>query len=558
MLRPLWCLPKDTHHKVATAKVKAKVKVKVVMVRVKAVNLVNLVNRVNRVSQLNRVNQVKAVNLVNLPPAVPALLGEVKGSRRVVQRTTTCTSIRSRFPQSPNPNSMFEPSKSFDTISLTWDSTEKTSDGRTINYYSNTIEAFTQQVYPNLGSAHLTGYNGTAPGPTYYVEKGTETIIRYLNKGEQTSSVHLHGSYTHSAWDGWAADEIQPGQYKDYYYPNTETARSIWYHDHAENHTAADAYYGQAGMYIIYDPAEDSLKLPTGKYDVPLAISDKAYQSNGDLASPNGNTENFFGDIIHVNEQPWPYLSVEPRKYRLRFYDMSLSRPYTLYFADSDGNWIDFQVIASDSGLFGGPVTTNDLTIAMGERYEVVVDFCNHANKNITLGNDNQQQQINEFDNTDKVMKFVVGGSVSDNTNNGNVPSTLNGNIQWPAQRTTVDHTFNFQQGGANEWTINGVDFMDANNRILARPPQGTVELWEVHHTGGPAVHPVHVHLVNLQVVSRTGGSRGLLPYESAGLKDVVLLEPGETVQLLAYYGPWNGVYMVSPINILPHILHSH
>jgi len=543
---------------VATAKVKAKVKVKVVMVRVKAVNLVNLVNRVNRVSQLNRVNQVKAVNLVNLPPAVPALLGEVKGSRRVVQRTTTCTSIRSRFPQSPNPNSMFEPSKSFDTISLTWDSTEKTSDGRTINYYSNTIEAFTQQVYPNLGSAHLTGYNGTAPGPTYYVEKGTETIIRYLNKGEQTSSVHLHGSYTHSAWDGWAADEIQPGQYKDYYYPNTETARSIWYHDHAENHTAADAYYGQAGMYIIYDPAEDSLKLPTGKYDVPLAISDKAYQSNGDLASPNGNTENFFGDIIHVNEQPWPYLSVEPRKYRLRFYDMSLSRPYTLYFADSDGNWIDFQVIASDSGLFGGPVTTNDLTIAMGERYEVVVDFCNHANKNITLGNDNQQQQINEFDNTDKVMKFVVGGSVSDNTNNGNVPSTLNGNIQWPAQRTTVDHTFNFQQGGANEWTINGVDFMDANNRILARPPQGTVELWEVHHTGGPAVHPVHVHLVNLQVVSRTGGSRGLLPYESAGLKDVVLLEPGETVQLLAYYGPWNGVYMVSPINILPHILHSH
>jgi len=558
LLRPLWCLPKDTHHKVATAKVKAKVKVKVVMVRVKAVNLVNLVNRVNRVSQLNRVNQVKAVNLVNLPPAVPALLGEVKGSRRVVQRTTTCTSIRSRFPQSPNPNSMFEPSKSFDTISLTWDSTEKTSDGRTINYYSNTIEAFTQQVYPNLGSAHLTGYNGTAPGPTYYVEKGTETIIRYLNKGEQTSSVHLHGSYTHSAWDGWAADEIQPGQYKDYYYPNTETARSIWYHDHAENHTAADAYYGQAGMYIIYDPAEDSLKLPTGKYDVPLAISDKAYQSNGDLASPNGNTENFFGDIIHVNEQPWPYLSVEPRKYRLRFYDMSLSRPYTLYFADSDGNWIDFQVIASDSGLFGGPVTTNDLTIAMGERYEVVVDFCNHANKNITLGNDNQQQQINEFDNTDKVMKFVVGGSVSDNTNNGNVPSTLNGNIQWPAQRTTVDHTFNFQQGGANEWTINGVDFMDANNRILARPPQGTVELWEVHHTGGPAVHPVHVHLVNLQVVSRTGGSRGLLPYESAGLKDVVLLEPGETVQLLAYYGPWNGVYMVSPINILPHILHSH
>ena len=89
------------------------------------------------------------------------------------------------------------------------------------------------------------------------------------------------------------------------------------------------------------------------------------------------------------------------------------------------------------------------------------------------------------------------------------------------------------------------------NNRVLARPPQGTVERWEVRHTGGPAIHPVHIHLVNLQVVSRTGGRRGLLPYETAGLKDVVLLEPGETVQLLAYYGPWDGVYMFHCHNLI-------
>nr|POE77559.1 bilirubin oxidase [Quercus suber] len=519
----------------------------------------------------------------------------------------------------------------------------ETKDGRTINYYSSTIQPFTSQVYPNLGPAHLVGYNGTSPGPTYIVERNTETIIRYLNNGEETAAVHLHGSYTHAAWDGWAADEIPVGSYKDYYYPNQESARAIWYHDHAEGHTAADAYYGQAGIYIIHDPAEDSLGLPKGKYDVPLAIADKSYQSNGDLVSPNGSPMNFFGDTIHVNDQPWPYLAVEPRKYRFRLYDMSLSRPYDLYFADKNGNWIEFQVIASDSGLFGGPVTSKDVTISMGERYEVVIDFAAYAGQNITLGNnmqqqqineydntdkvmrfvvgnkvtDNtnngavpsvlngniqwpaaliasdsglfggpvtskdvtismgeryevvidfaayagqnitlgnnmQQQQINEYDNTDKVMRFVVGNKVTDNTNNGAVPSVLNGNIQWPAARTTVDHSFNFQMGGESMWTINGVDFNDANNRVLARPPQGTVELWELHHTGGPAVHPVHVHLVNMQVVSRTGGSRGLLPYETAGLKDVVLLEPGETVRVLASYGPWNGVYMCKYLHTLP------
>ncbi|KAK0842126.1 hypothetical protein LTS02_016602 [Friedmanniomyces endolithicus] len=423
--------------------------------------------------------------------------------------------------------------------------------GRTVQFYTCAIESFTKQIYPNLGPAHMTGYNGTSPGPTYVIPRGTESIIRYLNNGEVSAAVHLHGSYTYSVWDGWASDEMAVGQWKDYYYPNSETARSIWYHDHADGHTASDAYYGQAGVYLITDSAEDALGLPAGAYDVPLALTDHSYQANGDLASPNGNPINFFGDVLSVNGQPWPYMSVEPRKYRFRVFDMSLSRAYDLFFADPSGNWITFQVIASDSGLFGSPVTSNDLVIAMGERYEVVIDFSMYAGKNITLGNNMQQAQIQELANTNKVMQFNVGSTVSDNSNNGAVPSTLNGNIQWPAQRTTVDHTFNFQMGGESTWTINGVDFSDVNNRILARPTQGSVQLWELHHTGGPAVHPVHVHLVNMQVVSRTGGSRGVLPYEAAGLKDVVLLEPGETVRVLAFFGPANGVYMFHCHNLV-------
>jgi hypothetical protein len=39
-------------------------------------------------------------------------------------------------------------------------------------------------------------------------------------------------------FDGWAEDEIEPGQYKDYYYPNGQSARTLWYHDHAIDHTA--------------------------------------------------------------------------------------------------------------------------------------------------------------------------------------------------------------------------------------------------------------------------------------------------------------------------------
>lgn len=33
-----------------------------------------------------------------------------------------------------------------------------------------------------------------------------------------------------TAFDGWAEDVIQPGEFKDYYYPNTQAARTLWYH----------------------------------------------------------------------------------------------------------------------------------------------------------------------------------------------------------------------------------------------------------------------------------------------------------------------------------------
>lgn len=230
-------------------------------------------------------------------------------------------------------------------------------------------------------------------------------------------------------------------------------------------------------------------------------ISDKMYTDSGDLVSITGEQNDFVGDIMEVNGQPWPYLQVEPRKYRLRFFNVATSRPMDLHVEQSNGDWLDFQVIASDSGLFGSPVPSNDVTICMGERYEIVVDFSNFANQNLTLKNAFALSGagLNDYTNMDLVMSFVVGDSVSDWSSN-DVPSTLNPNIQWPEDRDEVDHVFRFQLGGENHWTINGVDFNDVNNRVLARPPQGSTQRWRLVYAGGPGYHPVHVHLVDFKV----------------------------------------------------------
>ena len=102
-----------------------------------------------------------------------------------------------------------------------------------------------------------------------------------------------------------------------------------------------------------------------------------------------------------------------------------------------------------------------------------------------------------------------------------------------------------------DEWTINGVTFADVNSRILAKPPRGKVELWQLENSSGGWSHPVHIHLVDFQIVKRTDGKRPVLEYEKVALKDVVLLGVNEKVQVLAKYAPWDGVYMFHCHNLI-------
>jgi bilirubin oxidase len=105
--------------------------------------------------------------------------------------------------------------------------------GKNIQYYEVDIKPFTQSVYPSLRPANLVGYDGMSPGPTFMIPRGTESIVRFINNAAIPNSVHLHGSYSRAPFDGWAEDVTAPGEFKDYYYPNTQSARLLWYHDHA-------------------------------------------------------------------------------------------------------------------------------------------------------------------------------------------------------------------------------------------------------------------------------------------------------------------------------------
>ncbi|KAK1534811.1 bilirubin oxidase [Colletotrichum costaricense] len=422
--------------------------------------------------------------------------------------------------------------------------------GKKIRYYEVEVKEFTAQVYPNLKPANLVGYDGIAPGPTFLMERGEEAVVRFINHAKMASSVHLHGSPSRTPWDGWAEDVFNPGQYKDYYYPNNQNARTLWYHDHAIDHTAENAYFGQAGAYILHDSAEDSLGLPSGYgvYDIPLILSAKQYNSDGTLYSPANEQTSLYGDVIHVNGQPWPYLKVEPRKYRFRLLDAAISRTFFLYLEDLKANRVEFEVISSDAGLLTGPQKVKDLYISMAERYEIVIDFSKYKGENVTMRNTRGFAADVDYLHTDKVMRFVVSDeSVNDKSE---VPSSLRA-VPFPKDKTGVDQHFLFHRTGS-DWRINGVIFADVNNRVLAKPKRGTVEVWELENSSGGWSHPIHIHLVDFRVIKRVNGrSNTVFPYESQGLKDVVWVGPGETVTVEAHYAPWPGVYMFHCHNLI-------
>ena len=152
------------------------------------------------------------------------------------------------------------------------------------------------------------------------------------------TSVHLHGSASLPQYDGYANDVTYPGSWKDYRYPDVQDARALWYHDHGVRHTASNVWMGLAGTYRMHDALERSLRIPKGRYDVPLVFSDTMFDNRGQLLFDDDDHSGAFGDVILVNGRAWPLMKVERRKYRFRILNASVTRSYRLRL-DSGQPW---------------------------------------------------------------------------------------------------------------------------------------------------------------------------------------------------------------------------
>lgn len=434
----------------------------------------------------------------------------------------------------------------------------------TTDYYDMTMKQGQVQIIPGLPKTEVWGYEGITPGPTIVAKRGRNVVVRHRNEIwndlHEHTSVHLHGNASKPQYDGYANDTSEPGEFKDYRYPNTQDARTLWYHDHGVHVTALNAYMGCAAFYISHDDHEMSLPIPKGRYDVPLVLRDAIFGTDGQLVfddgSSRGGHDSLFGDVILVNGAPWPVMKVERRKYRFRILNAAISRGFNLALSSGE----PMTIIGHDGGLAPAPVEVGSYRHGMAERYEVVVDFSKYpVGQSVELRNRGLENTA-DFAMTDRVMRFDVVSEATDLSDN-EVPQVLSDSTHpyspMKLKESQAVRTRRFRLGrstvnGQSMWTINGRVWDP--NRVDANPGLNDVEIWEFENKSGGWFHPVHIHLVDFKILGRKDGDskpmRPPKPWER-GPKDVAYVAEGEIVRMIMKFGPHKGRYMIHCHNLV-------
>ncbi len=201
-----------------------------------------------------------------------------------------------------------------------------------------------------------------------------------------------------------------PKNEAEYYYPNHQSARFVWYHDHSMGITRLNAYAGIASAYIIRDNFERALVklfgLPEfvekGGRELPLVFQDKIFQNGNPPTNPAlpfpgsavgiGNlwypyeydlnrwpvdpaatqplpptsvVAEAFGDTMLVNGTAFPKSTVDPRRYRFRILNACQARVLNLQLYEDNGSGIpdftkpgpDFLVIGTEGGFLAKAVS---------------------------------------------------------------------------------------------------------------------------------------------------------------------------------------------------------
>jgi spore coat protein A, manganese oxidase len=389
---------------------------------------------------------------------------------------------------------------------------------QSVQFYRIQAQSIVSKVHRDLQPTKFWSFGHFMPGPTFETRSGEPLLVEWANglpkehflpvdhtihgaeadKPAVRTVVHLHGAKTRPESDGYPEDWIVPGKSSLYFYPNEQDAAMLWYHDHALGINRLNVYAGLFGTFLIRDGVEDALNLPSGKYEVPLALYDRLLTRDAQLLYPVSPDPlspwipELMGNAILVNGKLFPYLEVEPRRYRFRVLNASNARFYRLTLVDSaSANNVPFHQIGTDQGLLPAPVPLTSLEIAPGERADLIVDFSEHRGAQLVL-------KSAAF----IVMQFrVSSGKVIETSSLASALRPVPKIAETQSVQTrllTLDEYVN-KSGNPAMLLLNASHW---NMPVTEKPVLGSTEIWTLINPTNDS-HPIHLHLVRFQILDR-------------------------------------------------------
>jgi blue copper oxidase len=414
--------------------------------------------------------------------------------------------------------------------------------------------------------------NGQFPGPTLHLRRGETADITLTNRLSEPTILHWHGLDVPEAADGHPRLVIDPGGQYRYTFPVRDRAGLYWYHPHTHHRTAPQTYQGMAGLLVIEDPEESSLPLPDAAHELPLILQDKRLRGGTSLAYDAASMGpdmmlGYLGDTPFANGVAHATVPVDRTRYRLRLLNASNARIFDVGLSTG----VQMLLIGSDGGLLERTAPVDRVMLATGERADVLVDFSHHRPGDRVV--------LRSFPFEVPGMMGMGGGMGGRGMGRG-MGGMMGGMAGVPPQGAGMDllefvvrdtpplpgpplpdvlsrlpaaafdartprRTFRFESAMMRH-TINGRVFV--MDRVDFRVPRGTPEVWVFENPSG-LPHPVHVHVGQFRVLSRTGGRERVMPWE-AGLKDTVLVLPGERVEVGVRFDEYTGLFLMHCHNL--------
>ncbi len=369
-------------------------------------------------------------------------------------------------------------------------------------------------------------YNGAIPGPTLRARVG-DTLRVVLDNAlpDADTTIHWHGMRVPNDQDGtsWVQDPLGPGEQFTYEFTIPD-AGTYWYHPHIRSAEAVER--GLYGAIVAEDPDE-----PAVDQERVLVLDDVDLQPDGEIAPFNldesliNSTRGRLGNTLLLNGQP---LTDGPVRVDARAGDVERWRLINAANArtfDLTVEGADWRLVTEDGQRLEAPQSPERITLASGQRADLEV-LPGGEDVLLTLW-----LRAPEAEDTPvPALRASVGSGAPAEPLDWPAPTLPE--IEDPTQEVALILDGD-DDGTVMTWTINGSAWMSCEDMLGGDPIPVTQDAPTalLIQNDSEEEHPFHLHGQFMLEQERNGA-----PPTWTGLRDTVLLEPGEEVRLYSRF----------------------